>query len=113
MVRDLLPVPGLAFWPRRASGGLLPPADDRRGALPRRQRHQVAGDARGLPALAARSMPSSPRWRDTGLVTELHERLRGSRPTRRGPQGIEPSAGGVDSQSVKADATVAHASRGF
>ncbi|MGW2232147.1 IS5 family transposase [Streptomyces formicae] len=52
------------------------------------------------------------RWRDAGLVTELHDRLReGVR--RAGGRSPEPSAAVVDSQSVKADATVAHTSRGF
>lgn len=52
------------------------------------------------------------RWRNTGLVAELHERLRGAvrRAESRSP---EPTAAVVDSQSVKADATVAHAPRGF
>ncbi|WP_328868768.1 hypothetical protein OHT76_00950 [Streptomyces sp. NBC_00287] len=51
------------------------------------------------------------RWRDTGLVSELHERLREAVRAyeRRGP---EPSAGVMNSQSVKADATAALASRG-
>ncbi|MGQ4366107.1 IS5 family transposase [Streptomyces sp. SAS_272] len=52
------------------------------------------------------------RWRDTGLVTELHERFREAVRTGEG-RGPEPGAAVVDSQSVKADATVAHASRGF
>ncbi|QEU85806.1 IS5 family transposase [Streptomyces viridosporus] len=52
------------------------------------------------------------RWRDTGLAAELHDRLRDAvrRAEGRSP---EPSAGVVDSQSVKADATVTHSSRGF
>jgi hypothetical protein len=51
-------------------------------------------------------------WWDTGLVGEVHERLHEAvrRAEGRGP---EPSAAVVDSQSVKADATVAHTSRGF
>ncbi|MFF0171337.1 IS5 family transposase [Streptomyces prasinus] len=52
------------------------------------------------------------RWRDTGLVAELHDRLRGAVRRSEGRKE-EPSAGVVDSQSVKADATVAHATRGF
>ncbi|MFJ2716336.1 transposase [Streptomyces sp. NPDC087437] len=46
------------------------------------------------------------------LVAELHDRLRGA---VRGAEGREEeaSAAVVDSQSVKADAIVAHASRGF
>lgn len=52
------------------------------------------------------------RWRDTGLVTELHERLREAVRWSQG-RAPEPSAAVVDSQSVKADATVALDSRGF
>jgi transposase len=52
------------------------------------------------------------RWRDAGLVAELHDRLR---ETVRRAEGRdrEPSAGVIDSQSVKADATVGLATRGF
>ncbi|MGW1954845.1 IS5 family transposase [Streptomyces sp. NPDC001920] len=52
------------------------------------------------------------RWRDTGLVAELHDRLREAVRRAEG-RDQEPSAGVVDSQSVKADATVALASRGY
>ncbi|MFF5985495.1 IS5 family transposase, partial [Streptomyces olindensis] len=52
------------------------------------------------------------RWRDTGLVAELHDRLREAVRRTEG-RDQEPSAGVVDSQSVKADATVALASRGY
>ncbi|MEV5371790.1 transposase [Streptomyces albogriseolus] len=52
------------------------------------------------------------RWRDTGLVTELHDRLREA--VRAGEsRSTEPSAGIVDSQSVKADTTVTFGPRGF
>lgn len=51
------------------------------------------------------------RWRDTGLVTELHERLREGVRQSQG-RAPEPSAAVVDSQPVKADATVALDSRG-
>ncbi|MFJ6687137.1 transposase [Streptomyces werraensis] len=52
------------------------------------------------------------RWRDAGLVAELHDRLR---ETIRRAEGrdVEPSAAVIDSQSVKADATVALTSRSF
>ncbi len=111
VVRDLLPVPG---W---LSG---------RGGRPEGYCHRQMIDAvrylvdngikwRAMPA----DFPPWPRvyaffarWRDTGLVTELHDRLREAVRTG-GGRSIEPSAGVVDSQSVKADATVAHASRGF
>ncbi|WP_141666122.1 transposase [Streptomyces hirsutus] len=52
------------------------------------------------------------RWRDAGLTAELHERLRGAVRDAEG-RDQEPSATVVDSQSVKADATVALTSRGF
>ncbi|MFF8911529.1 transposase [Streptomyces olivaceoviridis] len=67
-----------------------------------------------------RAMPSDfPPWprvyaffarrRDAGLVAELRDRLRAA--VRREGREDEPSACVVDSQSVKADATVTLASR--
>lgn len=52
------------------------------------------------------------RRRDTGLVGELHDRLHQAVRRNEG-RGAEPSGVVVDSQSVKADATVAHTARGF
>ena len=52
------------------------------------------------------------RWRDAGLVAELHDWLRGAVRDAEG-RDQEPSAAVIDSQSVKADATVAFTSRGF
>ncbi|MGW0818038.1 transposase [Streptomyces viridiviolaceus] len=52
------------------------------------------------------------RWRDTGLVAELDDRLREAVRRTQGRQA-EPSAAVVDSQSAKADATVALASPGY
>ncbi len=52
------------------------------------------------------------RWRDAGLVAELHDRLRDAVRVAEG-RDQEPTAAIVDSQSVKADATVALTSRGF
>ncbi|MFD7407753.1 transposase [Streptomyces sp. NPDC059866] len=110
-VRDLLPVPG---W---LAG---------RGGRPEGYCHRQMIDAvrylvdngikwRAMPA----DFPPWPRvyaffarWRDTGLVAELHDRLREAVRGAEG-RGPEPSAGVVDSQSVKADATVTHVSRGF
>ncbi|OKI37832.1 transposase [Streptomyces sp. TSRI0281] len=52
------------------------------------------------------------RWRDKGLVKEFHDRLRGK--TRAAAcRAPEPTAGIVDSQSVKAAASVPASSRGF
>ncbi|MFP8903081.1 transposase [Streptomyces atacamensis] len=52
------------------------------------------------------------RWRDSGLVAELHDWLREAVRRSEGRKE-EPTADVVDSQSVKADATVNHVSRGF
>jgi transposase len=52
------------------------------------------------------------RWRDRALVKEFHDRLRGQVRERLG-RDVEPSAGVIDSQSVKADAVVGADSRGF
>ncbi|GAA2904508.1 IS5 family transposase [Streptomyces mexicanus] len=111
LVRDLLPVPG---W---LAG---------RGGRPEGYCHRQMIDAvRYLVdnGIKWRAMPSDfppwprvyaffARWRDTGLVAELHDRLREAvrRDEGRSP---EPSAAVVDSQSVKADTTVALASRGY
>ncbi|MGW2787785.1 IS5 family transposase [Streptomyces populi] len=63
---------------------------------------------RGCP----RVYPFFTRWRDIGLTAELHDRPHQAvrRAEGRDP---EPSGAVADSQSVKADATVAHASRGL
>ncbi|MGC0334812.1 transposase [Streptomyces sp. SAI-170] len=111
LVRDLLPVPG---WPAG------------RGGRPEGYCHRQMIDAVCYlvdNGIRWRAMPSEfppwprvyaffTRWRDAGLVTELHERLREAVRTGEG-RSPEPSAGIVDSQSVKADTTVVHASRGF
>ncbi|MDQ0946258.1 transposase [Streptomyces phaeochromogenes] len=52
------------------------------------------------------------RWRDHALVKEFHDRLR-SRIRDREGRDAEPTAGVIDSQSVKADAVVGSDSRGF
>jgi transposase len=52
------------------------------------------------------------RWRDHGLIREFHDRLRRKVRERAG-RDPEPSAGVIDSQSVKADAVVGADSRGF
>lgn len=52
------------------------------------------------------------RWWDTGLAAELHDRLRGAVREAEGSKE-QPSAAVVDSQSVKADATVPLTSRGY
>lgn len=85
--------------------------DDRRAPLPRGQRDQVAGDARGLPRLAP-GYAFFRRWRDKGLVKEFHDRLRGKTRAAAG-RDSEPTAGIIDSQSVKGAASVPASSRGF
>ncbi|MDH6108010.1 transposase [Kitasatospora sp. MAP12-15] len=52
------------------------------------------------------------RWRDTGLVAEFHDRLR-DRVRKEAGRDPEPTAGIIDSQSVKGAASVPAASRGF
>ncbi|MDQ0834259.1 transposase [Streptomyces achromogenes] len=52
------------------------------------------------------------RWRDNALVKEFQDRLR-ARVREDLGRGAQPSAGVVDSQSVKADAVVGGDSRGF
>ncbi|WP_260470688.1 IS5 family transposase [Streptomyces sp. RP5T] len=52
------------------------------------------------------------RWRDHALVREFHDRLR-ARVRERLVRDAEPTAGVIDSQSVKADAVVGSDSRGF
>ncbi|MES9520719.1 transposase [Streptomyces capoamus] len=52
------------------------------------------------------------RWRDNALVKEFHDRLRARIRAERG-RDAEPTAGVIDSQSVKADAVVGTDSRGF
>lgn len=52
------------------------------------------------------------RWRGNGLVREFHDRLR-ERVRKAEGRRPEPTAAVIDSQSVKADATVRSRSRGF
>ncbi|MEV8063866.1 transposase [Streptomyces antimycoticus] len=52
------------------------------------------------------------RWRDHALVREFHDRLR-ARVRERLGRDAQPTAGVIDSQSVKADAVVGADSRGF
>ncbi|WP_331728355.1 IS5 family transposase [Streptomyces sp. NBC_01176] len=52
------------------------------------------------------------RWRENGLVKELHDRLRGKVREAEGRQ-TEPSAAIIDSQSVKGAASVPSATRGY
>jgi transposase len=52
------------------------------------------------------------RWRDHALVREFHDRLRARVRTTLG-RDAEPTAGVIDSQSVKADAVVGADSRGY
>jgi transposase len=111
VVRPLLPVPGW-MWGR--------------GGQPEAYCHRAILDAvRYLVdnGIKWRAMPADfppwdrvyaffRRWRDHGLVTEFHDRLRGRVREREG-RDAEPTAGVIDSQSVKADAVVGVDSRGF
>lgn len=79
--------PRLAGGPRRATGELLPPADGRRGALPDRGRHHLAGDARGLPRVG-------PRLRFLPALAGQGPDLRVPRPAARpGPHRCGPGCG--------------------
>ncbi|MFI0718290.1 IS5 family transposase [Streptomyces sp. NPDC021224] len=111
VVRPLLPVPG---WMRG------------RGGQPEAYCHRAILDAvRYLVdnGIKWRAMPADfppwdrvyaffRRWRDHGMVKEFHDRLRGRVRMREG-RDVEPTAGVIDSQSVKADAVVGTDSRGF
>jgi transposase len=111
VVRPLLPVPG---WLRG------------RGGQPEAYCHRAMLDAvRYLVdnGVKWRAMPGDfppwdrvyaffRRWRDHALVREFHDRLRGRVRLEAG-RDAEPSAGVIDSQSVKADAAVGTDSRGF
>ena len=110
-VRPLLPVPG---WMRG------------RGGRPEGYCHRALLDAvRYLVdnGIKWRAMPADfppwdrvyaffRRWRDNALVKEFHDRLRAQVRERLG-RDAEPTAGVIDSQSVKADAVVGTDSRGF
>ncbi|MFE3471876.1 hypothetical protein ACFXOI_09490 [Streptomyces bacillaris] len=52
------------------------------------------------------------RWRVHGLVREFHDRF-GCTVREQAGRAPEPSAGVIDSRSVKADVVVHHNSRGF
>lgn len=111
MVRPLLPVPG---WMRG------------RGGQPEAYCHRAILDAiRYLVdnGIKWRAMPADlppwdrvyaffRRWRDHALVREFHDRLRG-RVRQKAGRDVEPTAGVIDLQSVKADAVVGADSRGF
>ncbi|WP_093840077.1 IS5 family transposase [Streptomyces aidingensis] len=111
VVRDLLPVPG---WL------------EGRGGQPEGYCHRQMIDAiRYLVdnGIKWRAMPADfppwervyaffRRWRERGLVAEFHDRLR-SRTRRSEGRDAEPTAAIIDSQSVKAAASVPAASRGF
>ncbi len=110
-VRPLLPVPG---WMRG------------RGGRPEGYCHRTMLDAiRYLVdnGVKWRAMPADfppwdrvyaffRRWRDHALTQEFHDRLRAKVREKLG-RGAEPTAGVIDSQTVKADAVVGADSRGF
>ncbi|MFE5587337.1 IS5 family transposase [Kitasatospora sp. NPDC056531] len=111
VVRPLLPVPG---WLRG------------RGGQPEAYCHRAILDAvrylvdngtkwRAIPADFPpwdRVYAFFRRWRDHGMVKEFHDRLRRKVREKAG-RDPEPTAGVIDSQSVKADAVVGSDSRGF
>ncbi|MCX4870943.1 IS5 family transposase (plasmid) [Streptomyces sp. NBC_00257] len=111
IVRDAMPVPG---WLEGRGG--QPEGYCQRQMLDA-VRYVVAG------GITWRAMPADfpawdrvyaffRRWRDKGLVTEFHDRLRG-RVREAAGRDPEPTAGIIDAQSVKAAASVRAATRGF
>ncbi|MFE4874669.1 IS5 family transposase [Streptomyces sp. NPDC056682] len=110
-VRPLLPVPG---WLKG------------RGGQPEAYCHRLMLDAihylvdngtkwRAMPAAFPpwdRVYVFFRRWREHGLTIEFHNRLR-EKVRERAGRDPEPTAGVIDSQSVKADAVVGAGSRGF
>ncbi|WKU42685.1 IS5 family transposase [Streptomyces sp. VNUA116] len=111
VARQLLPVPG-----RRRGRGGQPEAYCRRAMLDT-VRYLVDNGTKW------RAVPADfPPWdrvyaffrrrRDHGLVREFHDRLRGKVREKAGRER-EPSAGVIDSQSIKADVVVGRDSRGF
>ncbi|WP_244942862.1 IS5 family transposase [Streptomyces inhibens] len=110
-VRSLLPVPS---WLQG------------RGGQPEGYCHRQMLDAIRYPVaggISWRAMPADfpawgrvfaffRRWREHGLIAELHDRLRGRVREREGREA-EPTAGIIDAQSVRAAATVPAASRGY
>lgn len=110
VVRDAMPVPG---W-LEGHGGQ--PESYCHRQMVDAVRYLVAGGItwRAMPA----DFPSWDRvyaffrrWRDKGLVTEFHDRLRG-RVREAAGRDPEPTAGVIDAQSVKAAASVPAATRG-
>jgi len=115
-----------AEWARVRAALPVPGWLEGRGGQPEGYCHRQMIDAvRYLVAggITWRAMPSDfpcwkrvyaffQRWRDQGLLTEFHDRLRDEvrRAAGRDPQ---PSAGVIDAQSVKAAATVTATTRGF
>ncbi|MBA4862944.1 IS5 family transposase [Streptomyces sp. PSKA54] len=81
------------------------------GKLARTVREGAVGKGPG-PRAPRRRPTSLRRWRDHSLVREFHDRLHDRVRTTLG-RDTEPSAGVIDSQSVKADAVVGSDSRGF
>jgi transposase len=110
-VRPLLPVP---TWLQGRGGQ---PEDYCHRQMLDAIRYLVAG------GITSRTMPADfpawgrvyaffRRWREHGLVTEFHDRLRARLREHEGREA-EPAAGVIDAQSVRAAATVPAASRGY
>ncbi|MFP8887034.1 IS5 family transposase [Streptomyces mangrovi] len=111
VVRDAVPVPG---WLEGRGGQ---PESYCRRQMVDAVRYLVAG------GITWRAMPADfpawdrvyaffRRWRDKGLTTEFHDRLR-ERVREAAGRDPEPTAGVIDAQPVKAAASVPAATRGF
>ncbi|MEU9455390.1 IS5 family transposase [Streptomyces sp. NPDC048277] len=110
-IRPLLPVPA---WLQGRGGQ---PGGYCHRQMPDAIRYLVAGGIswRAMPVdfpAWARVYAFFRRWREHGLITEFHDRLRGRVRERQGREA-EPTAGIIDAQSVRAAATVPAASRGY
>ncbi|MGX1887057.1 IS5 family transposase [Streptomyces sp. NPDC055287] len=81
------------------------------GKLARTVREGAVGKGPG-PRAPRRRPTSLRRWREHGLISEFHDRLRGRVREREGREA-EPTAGIIDAQSVKAAASVPSVSRGY
>ncbi|WP_225840632.1 IS5 family transposase [Streptomyces sp. NK08204] len=115
-----------AEWAEVRASLPVPPWLEGRGGRPEGYCHRQMVDAvRYLVAggITWRAMPADfpawdrvyafwRRWRDKGLIGELHDRLRDCLRKAEG-RDAEPTAGIVDAQSVKGAASVPAATRGF
>src|SRR5215472_713609 len=95
-----------------APGGAQPPGRGGRDPVCHPQRVRVAGAAGRLPADRRTVYGLFQRWHARGVTIALHDALRAAA-RRAAGRDTEPTAAVIDSQSVRAAATVPKASRGW